>query len=365
MTKSDFDIETLADKTTDLLSVSAGQVIWIWASTYSLDLIEALAFRIRQRGAFWTVRLMMESLLQRIGQETPEAYLTLIPEHEIRWLAHVTAIVEVRDHGGYLPGVPLPRRRAMGAEWIALIDEAARRGCRRVHVVNPTPALASAYGVPVATLRQRFWQAVNVDYEAVDRLQEQVAARLRKASEVTITSSLGTDLRLRIAGRPVLLDLDGIPRGEVYTPPYEDSAQGVAVIDRAFIKGRPIERLRLTFAAGRVAKVEAQDEAGVAAFNELLSTSAGDRDVIAEFAIGLNPGVTEPVGDIAIDEKIGGSVHIAIGMNDRFGGRNHSNLHLDLVMLRPSVELDGTTVVADGALRMAEHPACDTGHGQP
>jgi len=356
MAESDFDIETLADKTIDMLSVSAGQVIWIWASTYSLDLIEALAFRIRQRGAFWTVRLIMESLLQRIGQEAPEAYLPLIPEHEIRWLADVTAIVEVRDHGGYLPGVPLQRRRAMGTEWIALIDEAARRGCRRVHVVNPTPALAAAYGMPVATLRQRFWQAVNVDYEAVDRLQEQVALELRKASEVTITSALGTDLRLRIAERPVHLDLDGIPRGEVYTPPHEDSAEGVAVIDKAFIKGNPIERLRLTFAAGRVVKVQADDRAGVAAFNELLSASTGDRDVIAEFAIGLNPGVTEPVGDIAIDEKIGGSVHIAIGMNDRFGGRNHSNLHLDLVMLRPCVKLDGTTIVADGALQLPASP---------
>ena len=51
MAEPDFDIETLADKTMDMLSVSAGQVIWIWASSYSLDLIEALAFRIRQRGA--------------------------------------------------------------------------------------------------------------------------------------------------------------------------------------------------------------------------------------------------------------------------------------------------------------------------
>jgi len=51
MAESDFDVETPADKTIDMPTVSAGQAIWIWASTYSLDLIEALAFRIRQRGA--------------------------------------------------------------------------------------------------------------------------------------------------------------------------------------------------------------------------------------------------------------------------------------------------------------------------
>ena len=51
---SGFDVETLADKTIDSLSVQPGQVIWIWARTHSLDLIEALAYRIRARGAFWT-----------------------------------------------------------------------------------------------------------------------------------------------------------------------------------------------------------------------------------------------------------------------------------------------------------------------
>jgi aminopeptidase len=150
----------------------------------------------------------------------------------------------------------------------------------------------------------------------------------------------------------------------VYTPPHEDSAEGVAVIDRACVKGDPIERLRMTFAAGRVVKVEADSEAGVEAFSELLSASTGDRDAIAEFAIGLNPGVTEPVGDITIDEKIGGSVHIAIGMNGRFGGRNHSNLHLDLVMLRPYVELDDAIVVAGGVLQVPA-PARGICHGRP
>jgi aminopeptidase len=347
---SDFDIEGLADKTIDMLSVDAGQVIWIWASTYSLDLIEALALRIRQRGAFWTVRLTIESLLQQMGLKVPERYLGLIPQHEIRWLADVTAIVEVRDHGGYLPDIPLSRRRAIGAEWIALIDGAARQGCRRIHVVNPTPALAAAYGIPVAMLRHGFWQAVNVDYEAVDRLQEKVAGQLREAANVYITSPLGTDLHLSVARRPVHLDLDGIPRGEVYVAPHEDSAQGFAVIDRAFIKGQPVEHLRLAFEGGRVVRVEAPDTAAVEAFKELLSASTGDKDVIAEFAMGLNPGIAEPLGIVALDEKIGGSVHIAIGMNEHFGGGNRSNLHLDLVMLNPTVTLDGSPLVTDGFL---------------
>ena len=346
--QGDFDVELLADKTVEMLSMSAGQVFWIWASAHSLDLIEALAFRIRSRGAFWTVRLTMESLLQRVGQETPEAYLGLIPDHELRWLDDVDAIIEVRDHGGHISGVPLGRRRAMAAEWIALIDAAKQRGIRRVTVVNPTHALASAYSVPVAKFRQAHWQAINVDYAALDLRQEEVAARLAKAKSVHITSALGTDLRLRVEGRSVQVDQDNLPRGEVYVAPQEDSAEGIAVIDRAFIKGKPVERLRLTFSEGRVVKVEAPDPAGAAALEEALSTATGDKDVIAEFAIGLNPGAVEPIGDIAIDEKIGGSVHIAMGSNVHFGGHNQSNLHIDLVILRPTVRLDGELFLADG-----------------
>ena len=153
-----FDIETLADKTIETLSVRAGQVIWIWASTASLDFIEALAFRIRAQAAFWALRLTMESLLHRLGQDLPEPYLGLIPEHELRWLDDIDATVEVRDHGSHIPGVSPSRRRAMAAEWIALIDEANRRGHRRVTVLNPTPSLAAAYNLPLVELRETCWR---------------------------------------------------------------------------------------------------------------------------------------------------------------------------------------------------------------
>jgi aminopeptidase len=344
-THTSFDIEALADKTVEMLSISHGQVIWVWASTYSLDLIEALAYRIRARGAFWMLRLTIEPLLSRIARHVPEQYLALIPEHELRWLADINAIVEVRDHGGHVPDIPLPRRRAMAAEWIALIEEAARRGCRRLMVINPTPTLASAHNVPLAILRQRYWQAVNIDYTSLDKQQEQVGALLAKTRCVHVTSPIGTDLHLRVDQRPILLDKDSIPRGEVYVAPHEDSANGIAVIDRAFIRGQPVERIALTFSNGRVVNIDAPDSGGADLLREVLSVSSGDKDVIAEFAIGLNPGVTEPTGDIMLDEKIGGSIHIAIGMNERFGGRNRSNLHLDLVILRPKVWLDEILVL--------------------
>ena len=343
-----FDVEVLADKTIEVLSVLPGQVIWIWANIYSISLIEALAYRIRARGAFWLLRLNSETLLRRIGLDLPEEYLPHVPEHELRWLNNMDAIIEIQDHGGHIPGVPLERRRAMGAEWIALINGAARKGIRRVTVIHPTPALATAYNMSLDELQHRVMQAVNVDYSAVDRRQEQIAHLLNTARQVRITSVAGTDLYLGVTGRKALLDTDSIPHGEAYIAPLEDSAEGVAVIEKAFFRGRFVEKLQLTFSGGCVVGVDAPNPAGAQSFREVLAASSGDKDRIAEFAIGANPGVVEPIGYIPLDEKIGGSVHIAIGMNDRFGGRNASNLHQDFVILKPTVLFDETVVIENG-----------------
>jgi aminopeptidase len=346
--ETDFDVEILADKVIQLLRVQEKQVFWIWASTHSLDLVEALGYRIRSRGAFWSLKLVFESLLQQIGKSAPQEYLGIIPEHELRWLADTTAIIEIHDHGSYVPGIDLARRRAMVAEWVALIDAARKLGVRHVQVTNPTQALASAYGMDLETLRQRYWPAINLDQAALDQLQEKVGEMFSTTREVHITSPAGTDLKLRIDRRPVHLDTESLPRGEVYVAPWEDSAHGTAVIDYAFIQGKPAERLYLAFRGGRVAAVNAAYPAQAEALRKLMAVSTGDKDVIAEFAIGLNPAVGQPVGDIRLDEKIKGSTHIAIGANDFFGGRNRSNLHLDLLMLQPTVLLDGAILVDNG-----------------
>ena len=349
---SEFDVEELADKTVEMLRIVPGQVIWIWANIHSLDLIEALAYRIRARGAFWTLRLTSEPLLRRIGLGVPEPYLSLIPEHEMRWLEDIDAIIEVRDHPAMIPDVPLSRRRAMGAEWLALIGTATRKGVRRLMVFNPTAALALAYKLPLDELRRRFQQAINTDHRILDHQQEIIQKLLQAAQEVHITSTKGTDLCLQVDQRPVLVDTDCIPYGEVYVAPHEESANGLAVIDNAFFLGRLVENFRLSFSGGRVVEASAPNPIDTQAWQEVMAASNGDKDVIAELGIGVNPGVVEPIGNISLDEKIGGSIHIAVGMNDRFGGKNKSNLHQDFVILKPTVWFDGRIVIEDGTFKI-------------
>jgi aminopeptidase len=228
----------------------------------------------------------------------------------------------------------------MAAEWIALIDEGERLSLRHLEVIYPTQALADAYGLPLETLRSLVWNALEVDHDMLDANRSALRARLALANEVHITTALGTDLHLRVGGRPVFVDDQDLPRGEVYVAPHEDSANGLAVIDLAFLRGRQIKDLALRVEAGRVLEITSPAAEGAQLLREVLAAASGDADRIGEFAIGLNPKLERPVGFAALDEKIGGSAHIALGMNANFGGSNRSNLHLDLVMLGAKLFLD-------------------------
>ena len=347
-----FDTDRLAQQTLALLDLQPGQVIQIWASKASLALVEALAFHIRQAGAFWCLRLTSEPLLRRIGREVSAEYLGLIPEHELRWLDDIDAIIEVRDHGPHIPDVPVDRRKAMGAEWRELIDAAAAKGIRRVMVVHPTAALARSAGLTLEDFRARFSRATEADYAWIDARQAEIARLLERTTEVHVLSPAGANIRMKVTGRKALVDTDSLPHGETYIAPLEDSANGVAVIDKAYLRGQRVEKLLLSFQDGRVVDELAPDFSGVAAFCDLLGVSSGDKDRIAEFAIGMNHGITEPCGILSLDEKIGGSVHLAIGDNSRIGGVNRSNLHLDLVILKPTVWFDDNLILEAGEWKM-------------
>jgi len=89
---------------------------------------------------------------------------------------------------------------------------------------------------------------------------------------------------------------------------------------------------------------------GLELFNATLASATGAGDVIAELGIGLNHEVAAPCGNMLLDEKILGTIHIAVGDNRMLGGVNESSLHWDLLVMRPTVTIDGKTLLVDGGL---------------
>jgi aminopeptidase len=186
-------------------------------------------------------------------------------------------------------------------------------------------------------------------------LQARVIERLSRASELRIEAE-GTDLRLSVAGR-TWVNSDGkrnMPSGEVFTGPLEDSAEGRI---RFGIPSGPggveVAGIELELREGRV--VGASAERGQEYLLATLDTDPGAR-LLGEIGIGTNAGIDRPVGAILFDEKIGGTVHLALGRSyPETGGRNESAVHWDLICdLRAGGRLtaDGEVLQQDGAFRL-------------
>jgi leucyl aminopeptidase (aminopeptidase T) len=198
--------------------------------------------------------------------------------------------------------------------------------------------------------------AMTADFFAIRRRAERLATLLRTTREVRVTSPAGTDLRATIAGREPKAWLTGIcrergevsalPGGEVSLPPIEGSSEGVVVWERvASDLGALGEPVRIVVRGGRAVEVTGGPEA--ARLREILAT-VRDADNIGEIGIGLNP-AARIRDEITEAKKAFGTVHIALGDSaNEYGGLVECDVHLDGLVIAPTIAFDGVDVVVGG-----------------
>jgi aminopeptidase len=230
------------------------------------------------------------------------------------------------------------------------VREAAlrRRWCVSVW---PTPAAAQQAGMATEDFAAFVHRALFLDREdpvaawlALRDRQAALVERLTSAREIHIEAE-GTDLTLSVAGR-AWINSDGrrnMPSGEVFTGPVETSAEGrIRFGIPSSPRGVEVAGIELEFREGVV--VSARAERGDEVLQAALATDDGARR-LGELGIGTNPGIDRPVGQILFDEKIGGTVHLALGRSyPETGATNESALHWDMICdLR-----NGGRITADG-----------------
>jgi leucyl aminopeptidase (aminopeptidase T) len=199
--------------------------------------------------------------------------------------------------------------------------------------------------------------AMLADYDEVDRLTREVQRLLSAAKMVHVRTPAGTDLTMSIDGREAVAltgrvggpgTFAAMPDGESAISPVEGTAEGTLVIDHTMDNlGLLDAPVRMNVHAGRVTSIEGGTSAKT--LREMVAAADDSATNIAEFAIGTNDRA-RLIGSMTEDKKYRGSVHIAIGDNHVIGGTVTSELHLDGLLLRPTVVLDGRTVVDDGRL---------------
>jgi aminopeptidase len=238
------------------------------------------------------------------------------------------------------------------------MERSAEGSYRWALTLFPTHAYASEAGMGLSAYEDFYYGAcLATDDDPVGawtRTSEEtkrLADWIQGRSEVHVTGD-GTDLRLGIEGR-TFIAADGkhnMPDGEFFTGPVEDSVQGEVTFHLpATIGGREVSGVRLRFDSGKV--VDASAERGEEFLIKLLDTDDGARR-LGELGIGTNYAIDRGTREVLLDEKIGGTVHMAVGASyPESGGTNESAVHTDLVCdlrLGGKIVVDGTDFQVDG-----------------
>ncbi|GAA0649556.1 aminopeptidase [Salarchaeum japonicum] len=346
-------------------SIEPGDRVAVTAPPVAEDLAVAVYERLAEAGATPVMLYGGDTILG--ADSAARAYLREAeefenPDHLQALFAETDATIRIRGHDN------VAERADVGDEQNAAYQRAIQPA--RTELLStkwcltqyPTPADAQLAGMSTAEYEEFVWNAVNKDWDAQRRHQEQMVEILDPAEEVRIRSGDETDLTMSVAGMKTLNDHGehNLPGGEVFTAPVPDSVEGTVRFDLPlYHQSQEIEDAYLEFEDGRVVQHDAAKNRDV--LTGVLETDEGAR-YLGELGIGMNRDIDRFTYNMLFDEKMGDTVHLAVGMaydacvpDDR--EPNESATHVDMIvdMSEDSViEVDGEVVQRDGTFRFED-----------
>jgi leucyl aminopeptidase (aminopeptidase T) len=262
----------------------------------------------------------------------------------------VIAVIEERPtHGAEPPRVIAEAMAAANVILVPTVQSISHTAARR----RASEAGARAATLPGVT-EEMLTRVMSADMEDLRRRSHAVAGALDAASEAHLTSPIGTDLTLDLSGRKAIADtgelsepgaFGNLPCGEGFISPV--GGHGTLVVDGSLAGIGPAnEPVELVIEGGHL--TSARGGQGMA-FMELLTEHGDDGTNVAELGIGTNEKAIL-TGEVLEDEKILGTAHVAFGASASFGGAIQVPVHLDCVVMRPTVDLDGKAILREGEL---------------
>ncbi len=272
----------------------------------------------------------------------------------------VIAIIDLRSSDSTEP--PKPVAEAMKAANV--IFSAVSISITHTRAVKDAVAAGSrAIALTAVTEDMMVHGGLEADFDTVKVSCQAVGARMARTKTAHITSEQGTDLTFRVEGRRVNVmpcvvgpgEFSPAPTAEVNFSPIEGTANGVVVADASIPYlgiGLLKEPIRFTVRDGFIVEIEGGDSAQVATLKAAWEKQA-DPNVynVAEMGIGMNPSCRF-TGLMLEDEGVLGSIHIGTGTNITLGGVVKAKSHYDLIMSKPTLELDGEILIDKGQLRL-------------
>jgi aminopeptidase len=340
------------------LDVQPGQEVLVRSTTLASPLLLECQRAILERDAWPLLRVEVPGATAAHYRHARDRHLDTFSEvaYAEAKKAHAQLAIQAPENTRALAGIDPEHLARAGRARQPLRELTMKK--RWCSTLWPTQAGAQQAGMNLADFEAFVERALFLDQPDPERswgelraFQATLIERLRGASELRLESA-GTDVTLNVKGR-TWQNSDGkrnMPSGEVFTGPHEASANGIVRFDvPSSPVGVDVAGVELQFKDGLV--VGASAERGEDYLQRALQSDAGARR-LGEIGIGTNFGIDRPIGATLFDEKVGGTVHLALGRSyPETGGKNISALHWDLICdLRSggTLSADGEVIVQDG-----------------
>lgn len=368
------DLEQLAQRlVTQSAAVQEGEVVMISGRPHDAELMENIAVHVRKAGGFPMITYSSDRLAKRMFFDVPEQYDSQADALGMKLAEVVDVSINIGNamSENLFEGADPKRMAARGKADEPVTQAFMKNNVRNIELGNnlyPTPWRAERYGMSEDQLATTFWNGVNLDYSELQTRGEQVKAALAAGKEMHITHPNGTDLKVRVQGRPVLVS-DGIiseadrkaggaalaaylPAGEVYTTPVPGTAEGKIVHSRSFYRGKQVDNLTLTLAGGKVTGMTGSGP-GYADFKaEYDAVDDARKDLFGYVDFGINPNVKLATSSTVGNWVPAGTVTVGTGTNMWAGGDNTVPFGTTIFLPGSTVNLDGKPIVENGVLKI-------------
>ena len=351
--------ETLVDHSTE---IEPGDNVVVSAASAAEELTLAICEVVGERGAFPLHVAFRNDRTRSAFLDAVDPEALDVPDHELALVEAADVWMHVRAHENVadMSAVPNETMSAFQKAYVPVREEVLDT----TWVLTQFPAPANAQNAEMSTdeYEEFVWSAIDKDWEAQREHQEQMVEVLDAGEEVHIKSGDTTDLRMSVEDMTTINDhgKNNLPGGEVFTAPVADSVEGEVLFDKPLIhQGSEVEDAYLRFEGGEVVERGASKNEDVLA--SILDTDEGARR-LGELGIGMNRDIDRFTYNMLFDEKMGDTVHLAVGrayeecLPEGEEG-NQSAVHVDMIvdMAEDSfIEVDGEIVQRNGTFRFED-----------
>ena len=363
--------EALAQKLVNqCANIHEGEFVLISGGIRDFELLEDIVINVGKKGAFPILTMGSDRMTRRWVTEVPPKYDSQTPEGDIKLFGFITAMISVdyNETVGLLSDIPAERLVTRGKAYEPVNELIMKRNIKGVNLGNglyPNEATAKQFGLTIKELSDLFWKGVNVDYTKLEATGKALQTKFSGGKEVQITNPNGTDLKVRIEKRPMIVS-DGVlsaddlkkgfatsqvylPAGEAFLAPVPGTAEGQIIVDRHFYQGKEITGLALTFKAGKMTSMTAKS--GLESLKKMYDAAGAGKEEFAFVDLGINPNVLVKPGSKLLAWMPAGMVTVGIGNNVWAGGENKIPYSLACFLPGSTLKLDGKAIVENGVLK--------------